>query len=137
MLKHRLPLFITNETTTLITEDNYISLNRKKQDIGKYHYIFPRRFVEGRVYPKKIQIDHLGMYCKDHSIQYGSSVYADFNSESEQLPYCLGFVTLDFKTTEYEITSNKGEALIWMKKVHEDDQLHHCDRFVINGWMYF
>ena len=137
MLKNKIPLFITNETTTLVTEENYVELNLKRIDIGKYYYKFPQRFSDGRQYPKKIVIDHIGMYCKDHSIQFGSSVYADFVTESEQLPNCVGFVSLNFKTIEFNYISNKMASLIWLKKVHEDNELHHCDRFVINGWLYF
>lgn len=137
MLKHKIPLFITNETTNLVTEENYVILGVKKQDIGKYYYKFPQRFTDGRVYPKKIVIDHIGMYCKDHSIQFGSSAYAEFVSESEQLLNCIGFVSLNFKTIEFKYNSAKTYSLIWLKKVHEDDQLHHCDRFIINGWLYF
>lgn len=137
MLKNRLPLFITNETTTLVTEENYISLNLRRSDVGKYYYKFPQRFSDGRVYPKKIVIDHIAMYCKDHSIQFGSSVYADFVTESEQLPNCVGFVSVNFKTVEFNYNSNKMSSLVWLKRVHEDDELHHCDRFVINGWLCF
>ena len=137
MTKIRLPLFITNETTTLVTSENYVGLNLKKEDIGKYYYKFPQRFIDGRVFPKKIVVDHIGMYCKNHSIQFGSSAYADFVTESEQLPNCIGFVSLNFKTVEYKYLQTKGYSLVWLKKVHEDNDFHHCDRFVINGWLYF
>lgn len=156
MLKNRLPLFITNETTTLLTKDNFRELGYRESDIGKYLYEFPRRFIEGRVYPKKIEIDHIGMYCHSHSIQFGSSAYADFNTESEQLPYCLGFVSVNFKTIQYKYTSNRHKSLIWFKSTHEvelpendpdlsqliqsshnPDKFHHPDRFVISGSLYF
>lgn len=137
MLKNRLQLFITNETSTLVTNDNYFALNVRKQDIGKFYYKFPQRFIDGRVFPKKIIVDNIGMYCEDHTIQYGAAAYADFVTESEQLLNCIGFVCIDYKTIEFDYLANKSYSLVWLKDVHGELISHVPDRFIITGWLLF
>ena len=136
MLKNRLTLFITNETTIEVTKNNYVELNLKLQDIGKYYYKFPQRFIDGRTYPKKIVVDNIGMYCESHDIQYGTSAYADFVTESEQLLNCIGFVCIDYKTIEFDYYASKGYSLVWLKDVH-GNVMHAPDRFIITGWLLF
>ena len=135
MLNNRLPLYITNETCELITEENYRRLARRYEDIGKYQYVFPPEFVQGKVYPKEIEVQNHGIYTIDHVASFGNMVFAEFNTESTQIPYCLGFVSYHYTPVSWKIYSTSKTSLVWFKDY--DNNIIQPPRFMIVGWLYF
>ena len=154
-------MLITNENCILVTEENHAGYSCHCGDIGKFLFKYPHQFHEGKTFPKEIVVDNISMFDHEGKELLGYSVHAGFNTETDGLDQCIGFITYLHKSTTWKLMRNNKYALIWFKDLFgnpikfrtkkeleeegllmaEEDETNDekviSPRFVINGYLYF